>query len=197
MIATISGTVSTTTQQTIIIQYHGIGFELSVAHPYSYQPQQSVTLYTHLHWNQEQGPSLFGFQSELEKATFLLIISCSGVGPKMALTILQQLDPAIFLQAIHEHNIDTLSSIHGIGTKKAEQLAVTLKHKVDKLLQQHPQLATTSLGVFKDLTDTLNSLNYSSIEIKSVTNYLKETSIDINIPFDQLLRKALIFLAKK
>ena len=89
---------------------------------------------TYMHWNQDNGPTLYGFNSILEKTVFLLIISCSGIGPKIGLAVLHHLEPATFVQAIIEENIKVLSSISGIGAKKAEQICVALKHKVAKLL---------------------------------------------------------------
>lgn len=198
MIATISGTITHKTKQSITVIQHGIGFELLVATPEVFQIKEQVNLQTHMHWHQEQGPTLYGFHTALEKQTFLLIISCSGIGPKIALTVLQGLEPAIFLQAVHDSDIKTLSSVNGIGAKKAEQMALHLKGKVTPLLELHPEaLGGSSLGVWKDLNETLNSLNYSPSEIKLATNYLKENNINSDISLDQALRKALTFLAKK
>lgn len=199
MIATISGIITSINEQCLVIEQSGIGYELNVPTAGTFNLQQQVTLQTYLHWNQESGPSLYGFQSTLEKITFLLIISCSGIGPKIGLTVLNQMDPAIFLQAILEENIKTLSSINGIGAKKAEQMTVALKHKVAKLLKDQPSLAESSksLGAWKDLIDTLSSLSYSPVEIKSAMSFLKESNLDSSTPLSQLLRKALAFLAKK
>ena len=197
MIATISGIITHISEQQLVVEQAGIGFELHVATAGTFNLQQQVTLQTYLHWNQENGPTLYGFNSALEKTTFLLIISCSGIGPKIGLAILNQLDPAIFLQAILEENIKTLSSISGIGAKKAEQICVALKHKVAKLLKDQPSLtaSSASLGVWKDLMDTLSSLSYSPTEIKAAMNFLKESNLDSATPLSQLLRKALAFLA--
>lgn len=199
MIATISGIITSISEQTVVIEQAGIGFELSVATPLSFTLQQQVTIQTYLHWNQENGPTLYGFNSVIEKTVFLLIISCSGIGPKIGLAVLHHLDPATFLQAIVEENIKVLSSISGIGAKKAEQISVALKHKVAKFLKDQPELtsSSTSLSTWKDLTDTLTSLGYNPTEIKSVTNFLKENNIDSTVPFGTILRKALAFLASK
>ena len=199
MIATISGTITTINEQSIIIEQAGIGFELFIANPFAFSLQQTATLQTYLHWHQENGPTLYGFNSSIEKTVFLLIISCSGIGPKIGLTILNKLEPATFLQAIVEENLEVLSSISGIGTKKAEQICVALKHKVAKLLKEQPTLtnASTSLSAWKDLNDTLTSLGYSNTEIKSVTNFLKESNVDNATPFSTILRKSLAFLAAK
>lgn len=199
MIASISGIITSINDQQIIIEQQGIGFELSVATPSSFSVQQKITLQTYLHWNQEHGPSLYGFNSISEKTVFLFIISCSGIGPKIGLAVLNHLDPATFLQAIIEENIKVLSSINGIGTKKAEQICVTLKHKVSKFLKDEPNLlqSSTSLANWKDLTDTLTSLGYSPTEIKSATSFLKESNVDSTTPFGSILRKSLAFLASK
>ena len=199
MIATISGIITACGEQYVIIEQAGIGFELFVANPSAFSLQQQITLQTYLHWNQENGPTLYGFNSTIEKAVFLLIISCSGIGPKIGLAVLNHMDPATFVQAIVEENIKVLSSISGIGAKKAEQICVALKHKVAKLLKDQPDLtaSSTSLSTWKDLTDTLSSLGYSPSEIKSVTNYLKENGLDATVPFGTILRKALAFLATK
>lgn len=199
MIATISGLVNTINEQNIIVEQAGIGFELFVATPYSFSLQEKVDLQTYLHWNQENGPTLYGFRNHIEKTVFLLIISCSGIGPKIGLAILNQLEPSIFLQAIVEENLQTLSSISGIGSKKAEQICVALKHKVAKLLKEQPILSTSSasLSAWKDLHDTLTSLGYSPAEIKSVTGFLKDSNLDATTPFSTILRKSLAFLATK
>ena len=199
MIATLSGIIKTIDEQTIVIEQAGIGFELCVATPLSFSINQQVTVQTYLHWNQDNGPTLYGFNSTIEKMVFLLIISCSGIGPKIGLAVLNHLDPATFLQAIIEENIKVLSSISGIGAKKAEQISVALKHKVAKLLKDQPSLTSSSasLSMWKDLTDTLASLGYSPSEIKSVMNFLKESNLDATTPLSQLLRKSLAFLSSK
>lgn len=199
MIATLCGTIKSINESTIILEQSGIGFEIFVATPFSFSLNQEITLQTYLHWHQEHGPTLYGFNSALEKTVFLLITSCSGIGPKIGLAILHQLEPTIFLQAIVEENLETLSSISGIGTKKAEQICVSLKHKVIKMLKHEPSLTATAtpLTTWKDLTDTLHSLGYSNAEIKSVTTFLKETHVDAQTPFSTILRKSLAFLTKK
>ena len=199
MIATISGIITSVCEQQIVIEQAGIGFEIFVATPTSYTIQQQITLQTYLHWNQENGPTLYGFHTVIEKMIFLLIISCSGIGPKIGLAVLHHLEPATFLQAILEENIKVLSSISGIGAKKAEQISVALKHKVAKLLKDQPDLtsSSTTLSNWKDLTDTLTSLGYSPSEIKAATNFLKESNVDTSTPLSTILRKTLAFLATK
>lgn len=77
-----------------------------------------------MHWNQDQGPTLFGFQSQIEKQTFMMIISCSGIGPKMALSILEQTSAGSFLEMIVENDVKALSNLKGIGAKSRATLFI-------------------------------------------------------------------------
>ena len=197
MISSISGKIVSINEHKIQILQGAIGFEVSCPHAPALTVNQEVQLQTYMHWNQEQGPSLFGFEQNLDKDVFLLIISCSGIGPKLGLSILTQLDSLTFLHCIVDENIDQLSKLKSIGAKKAEQLCLALRNKAPKLLKAHPQLATqTPMGLWTDLQETLTSLNYSPAEIKQTTSMLKDKMASTSPTLDQLLRKALKILAK-
>ncbi|MBM18308.1 MAG: hypothetical protein CL947_04545 [Epsilonproteobacteria bacterium] len=198
MISSLFGTITAIDSHKVCLMQNNIGFEIFCPQTQTLSLQQEVTLHTYLHWNQEQGPSLFGFLQSLDKDVFLLVISCSGIGPKMGLSILEQLDASQFLQLIIEENITELSKLKSIGAKKAEQLCISLRTKAPKLLKSHPQLATkTPIGLWNDLNETLTSLNYSTMEIKQATSILKDEVKETTPSFDLLLRKALQILAKK
>ena len=196
MISIISGSIADIQTNAITISQAGIGFQCFTTQTSQYQQNQQITFYTYMHWNQDQGPSLFGFQTKLEKETFMLIISCSGIGPKMGISILEQMDPSMFLQAIIENDVKTLNNLNGIGTKKAEQLCLSLQSKAKILVGKHPTLHTGSLGIWKDVEETLSSLNYAPHEIKQVSSQLKKDGV-AQSSFDHILRKALTLLAQK
>lgn len=196
MISLISGSIADIQKNAIIILQSGIGYQCFTTETTQYQKDQSITFYTYMHWNQDQGPSLFGFQTQLEKETFMLIISCSGIGPKMGMSILEQMSPNTFLQAIIENDVSALNNLNGIGTKKAEQLCLSLQSKAKKTVAAYPALQSGSLGIWKDIEETLSSLNYSPQEIKQVSSQLKKDSI-AQSSFDLVLRKALTLLAQK
>lgn len=178
-----------------------IGYGVCVAQSHMFLQDTDVMVYTYLHWNQEQGPSLFGFLSELEKNVFMLIIGCSGIGPKIALAILGELTPTQFLQAIQEGNTKALSAVSGIGPKKAEQIILHLKDKVSKLIQTQMITGTESESVvleqWNNISQVLQSLNYSKGEIEAAMRHVGRESTGKHIPFEELLRKALSFLSKK
>jgi Holliday junction DNA helicase RuvA len=166
---------------------------------------QSVTLYTYMHWNVENGPSFFGFKSEFERLVFLLIIECPKIGPSLALNILSQLKPGLFLEAITSQNEAMLSSLHGIGAKKAEQLIVELKHKVQKLFRSGnipvsiDDNTQNNFLQWQQVSEVLQSLNYGKQEISTVFTQLtkKYAQSAEQATIEQIVRSALSLLSKK
>ena len=199
MLHSIAGSISTVCDNLIVVTVSGIGWGIQVANPTAYMVGQSVNLELYMHWNAENGPSLFGFSSALEKKVFLLITSISGVGPKIGLAILGQLGPREFIQAVSAGNESALSAVSGIGPKKAEQIVFALKGKVAQLLQDGDIIGAQADGLehWNNLTQVLKSLNYSRNEITSTLKYLSDQGLSAGLPFDQLMRQALSFLAKR
>ena len=199
MLSHLHGTVTHITDQLVIIDVNGIGFELHITQPGTLSLNKPAKLITYLHWNQEQGPSLFGFHHEQEKNTFTLIISCSGIGPKIALAVLRDLGATHFLQAVNSHNIEALSSVSGIGAKKAEQMIVALKGKVSKLIASGSIDFDGATTLWKDVNDALLSLNYSRPEISRAVSILKIDSAktETSPTFEIMFRKVLALLSKR
>lgn len=198
MIRTVNGTVQAVTDQDITVNIGPIGLALQVPNPSQFQVGAAITVATYLHWNQEQGPSLFGFVDELDRAVFLLIISCAGIGPKIALAALGQLGSANILIALQTSNEKVLSQVSGIGAKKAEQIIAHLRHKADKVAKNFTGAVTgKTVTQWDDVTQALTSLNYTRAEIANTMQHLGQRYADVQLPFDQLIRHALSFLAKK
>lgn len=198
MLSSITGKITAYEPGSIVIETANIGFLLNVPATLSCTLDQQITVQVYMHWNQEQGPALYGFQTEMDKRVFLLVISCSGIGPKIALAVLSDIGSASFVRAVQQGDADALSSVSGIGQKKAEQMIVQLKHKIDKFIKTH-----TLIDQHADIMDVhsvsqvLTSLNYSRNEIHAAINWLKEQNKEMQVPFDKLVRQALSFLAKK
>lgn len=198
MFNTIAGKITAVDDYCVTVETGNIGFAVMVPSTAPCIIGNSTKLFVHMHWNAEQGPSLYGFGTELDKMVFLLIISCAGIGPKIALTALGQLGSAAFVQAIEQGNEKVLSSISGIGAKKAEQMIVHLKHKVAKLIKTGVQFeGAEHIMDLQNVSEVLVSLNYSRQEITDTLSWLKEQNKGIEISFDKLVRQALSFLAKK
>ena len=197
MIDYLIGKVKDVKEKTITLLVSGIGFQLQTPHPENFIKDKEIELYTYLHWNQEKGPSFFGFKEELEKIVFLMIIECPKIGPGIAINILSQLNASQFLEIINSQNEKALSGINGIGSKKAEQIIVQLKHKVSKLLISGKLPAQTQQDFvqWQNISDVLITLNYSKQEIAKTMQYLTEKYAGQNIMLDQLIRSALKFLS--
>lgn len=198
MIYTITGVIKAQYDQALLIDIGSIGLLVQVPQGSNYQVDSIITLHTYFHWNQEQGPSLFGFASDIEREVFLLIISCSGIGPKIGLAVLAQIGSQSFIRAIQQENVAALSKVSGIGAKKAEQIIVQLKHKVAHLIKLGVQLDDGGdIESWHTIGEVLESLNYSRNEINLVMKHLKQEYPNTQLPFDQLMRHALSFLSKK
>ncbi|MFZ5953776.1 MAG: Holliday junction branch migration protein RuvA [Candidatus Dependentiae bacterium] len=197
MIHTLQGTITHKTEYALTIMTNAIGFAVTVPNPDLYEIGNTVTFHIYFHWNQEQGPSLFGFKTEIEKKLFELIISCSGIGPRIGIALLAAMSPSEFVGAIQKGDESALSSVNGIGTKKAEQIIVALKHKVAKLAFEPDFKRDNSGAARHQVSEVLKSLNYSKTEIHAAMNYLQEPGISEATTFDALMRKALAYLAKK
>ncbi len=197
MISSISGVVTRIFESRIVVVQAGIGFEMLCPTAEQIKLHDQVTLHVYLHWSQEHGPSLYGFENNLQKDLFLLLIDCQGIGPKLAISMLQQSQPKHLLEMIAQDNASGLSQMKGLGAKKAEIVCLHLKNKVPKLLLEYPDLESTKLKPWNDLHETLVSLNYSMSEVKQATAMVKEMVKNEQVPFELLLRKALVVLSKK
>lgn len=199
MLDYISGTVHKIHDKSATILVNGLGLLLNIPQVHNLKEGKKTELFAYMHWNSEKGPSLYGFQTELERTTFLMIIDCPKIGPSIALTILSQIQAPQFLEIITSQNEKALSSINGIGAKKAEQLITSLKHKVSKLIEKG--IAVTAVQQdfvqWQNISDVLASLNYSRQEISGAMKYLTETYANENHPLDQLIRAALGYLNKQ
>ncbi len=132
MIEYISGKIISNKSTEIILETNGFGYNIKVSLNTAQKlpaPGSPATLKTYLHVR-ENGIQLFGFAEEQERDLFLGLLSISGVGPKLALTLLSGLTVEQIQKAIHTQDVKALSSISGIGKKTAQRLIVELKDKI-------------------------------------------------------------------
>lgn len=198
MIARLRGEVIEKSPQALTLDVQGVGYSISVVDEYSYALNQPVDLHTYYHWNQEQGPQLFGFTTALQKTVFGSILSCSGCGPKIGLAVLAHMSAQAFLQAVSLADTKALNAVSGIGQKKAELMIMQLKDKVTKIAPSEGGLEeNATLKKIKQVHEVLASLHYKQAEINSALEYLNKQMVVESAPFDELLRKGLSFLAKR
>ena len=198
MIQYISGTIKEVLDQAVIVDIGALGLYVAVPSSIKFHSGQKITLSIYMNWNTETGPSLFGFEHEFERTIFMLVIGCSGIGPKIGLAILAHLGAEGFIETVSAGDERALSKVNGIGPKKAEQIIVQLKHKVSQLISSGSGCPDDSKAkTWQEVSQALESLHYTRTEISQAMQHLTAHYAASNLPFDQLLRQALSFLSKK
>ena len=134
MYAYINGTVTERSENTVVLDVGGVGYELFVsantAEACSVGEQK--LLYTHLGVKEDE-MSLYGFADKSEKKLFLLLVSVSGIGPKLAMSILGGMKTSELTKQITMGNSAALGCIKGVGKKTSERIVIELKDKLDPL----------------------------------------------------------------
>jgi Holliday junction DNA helicase RuvA len=174
MIATLEGILEYRGNDSVIINVGGIGFRVYVSGSTFSQlgtVKGKVSLYTHLHVR-EDNISLYGFASNEELALFKNLISVSGVGAKVALTLLSALNPEQVVMAIASGDIDLISKAPGIGKKMAGRLIVELKGKLEK---EWTETALPLAPESADVIAALTGLGYSLTEATRAISKLPDS----------------------
>ena len=169
MIAHLHGTLLKKATHCIIIANAGIGYEVFVPLSTFYalpEMNEEVSLHIHTHVR-EDAILLFGFQTPLEKDIFLMLISVSGIGPKLAINILSGIGPDDLLGAIARKDAVRLQSIPGVGKKTAERIALELGEKAQIMAgDTKPTVPRAVFDVDKKILDdavsALLNLGYSA-----------------------------------
>lgn len=133
MIAFLVGTIEQKYENTLLMDVNGVGYELLISNNTLVSlPMEGETakVLTYLQISENAGVCLYGFANEEEKMMFLKLISVSGVGPKMAITILSGMKLSDLMVAIATEDCNLLSKIKGLGKKTAERICLELKDKV-------------------------------------------------------------------
>jgi Holliday junction DNA helicase RuvA len=192
MIANLKGTVSATGKDFVVIQVGGVGFQVFVPQTVlsgASHPGQGLTLYTHLHVRENE-LTLYGCESEEELALFRLLLSVSGIGPKVALAILSSLPPDRLQAAIAQEDVTVLARVPGIGPKTAKKLVFSLKDKVEAQLPAGaPVPALTEADT--DLIAALTTLGYSLAEAQEAIRALPAGPLSL----EEKVRLALTYFA--
>ncbi len=173
----------------LVVEAAGVGYELQAPMSTFYQlPDlgKEVTLYTHL-VVREDAQLLYAFMHKKERSLFRALIKISGVGPKLALTILSGVEPDTFVQCVMDNDIRTLVHLPGIGRKTAERLLLEMKNR---LKDWETESITTCDS--KDAVSALLALGYKPQEANRAIAKYK----DKNLSSEELIKLALQEIAK-
>jgi Holliday junction DNA helicase RuvA len=196
MISHVSGTVDNIEGNKIVIDVAGVGYSVHVPATYFSKPPKigdQVKLFTH-QVVREDLLALYGFQSKGERRLFETLLSVSGIGPKGALSIISEIPMDKLITAIVHGNVETISSVKGIGRKTAEKMIIELKEKVAKSYAVDPaRIQSGAPGddeTIKDSVSALMTLGYSSQEARKA---IERSGVDMSgkLRVEEVVRKAL------
>lgn len=181
MITFLIGEIEEKRENLLVLNVGGVGYELIVSNnTLSFVPNLGeVTKILTYMAVREDGVFLFGFSSVEEKELFLKLISVTGIGPKLAITILSGLTISNLITAIISGDIRLLSNIKGLGKKTAERLCLELKDKISPLGVMRDDIMTSvevdDPDVVETASDTLIALGINKTEAYKLAKINYET----------------------
>ena len=191
MFSFITGVVEEKGNNIAVINCNGVGFELIVSDATIFElPEVGgvATIYTYMAVR-EDAITLFGFASRDEKSTFLKLISVSGIGGKVAITMLSSMPYNDLIDAIVTGNIRALSSVKGLGKKTAERIIVELKNSFDDLqlsmLAPNREIRTSS-----SIEEAIDALVAMGLTRQDATQVVKSVATT-NDKTEDLIKKSL------
>jgi len=191
MIGSLIGLIKEKKPSLLLLEVNGVGYEINVPLSTSFQlPKngESAYLLTHLVVREDQH-TLYGFATEEERKLFRTLIKISGVGAKMALTILSGINVNGFVQAVINEDIDTLVHLPGIGKKTAERLIVEMKDRIEGITDNLESSAssTSENNTAIEARNALVNLGYKNNEAKKILDNIDTNGLSV----EELLRQAL------
>ena len=193
MIAHLRGKLISKHPNQAIVEAGGVGYDVTISVPtFSELPALTteVSFFIHTHVR-EDALALFGFLRAQEKQLFEKLLSVSGIGPKLAITILSGMAADAMVAAIKSNNVASLTRIPGIGKKTAERMVLELRDKLDAFGVAPETVAASP--VEEDVISALVNLGYQRPMAERALAKLGNVSAE---SFDALFRKAMAALAK-
>jgi holliday junction DNA helicase RuvA len=193
VIAHLRGQILTKTPNSVVVECGGVGYELAISvATYSEIGGEGKEVRLHVHTHvREDALSLFGFAELAEKRLFEKLLTISGIGPKLAITVLSGINAKRLVGAIRSGDHATLTKIPGIGKKTAERVVLELKDKLDDMAGFVPADAPVSLGgIADDVLSALVNLGYARPAAqKAVEAAAKDASVSGD--FEKLFRASM------
>ena len=162
----------------IVIDVHGVGYQVVFANPYRLQDSLKKQIKVLVQQVvREDSITLYGFISSEERELFQRLISVSGIGPKSAMSILANDDTEGFMNAIESGNVTYLTKFPGVGKKTAQQIILDLKGKFEALPEETTKaVISTNQATLEEAKEALLGLGYSAKEITKIWKSLEAAS---------------------
>ena len=171
MIYSLNGQIILIKNDFVVVDVASIGYKVFVGSlALELKNKQNIFLYTY-QAVRENALDLFGFKTEAELSLFELLISISGIGPKVALGILSVTTPASLKRAVISENTDELTKVSGIGKKNAQKIIIELANKVDKIEIENENNDDFDLETY----ETLEALGFDRGQIRTALSEITAT----------------------
>jgi len=196
MIAHLRGTLLTKHPNQVVVETAGVGYEVNISIPtFSELPANGAEVALHIHTHvREDVIALYGFLRPAEKALFEKLMTVSGIGAKLAITILSGMAADDMAAAIRGNDLARLTKIPGIGKKTAERMVLELRDKLPPVSGTARLAASPISAVEEDVLSALVNLGYQRAAAeKSLASVLKNGKSG---SFDAMFREALAVLSK-
>ena len=191
MISSLTGKIKHLSTSNLVVDISGVGISVNVPARVAAQTNlgSAIELHTYL-VVREDALTLYGFLDLIDRNFFELLLSVTGIGPKVAQAILSINDAAGVAQAISTGDLKTLESIPGLGKKGAQRLVLELKDKVATYLQHESKSANQ---ISNQVEVALQGLGYSVKESKEVTSQIRNQIDENNLDLSGAIKLALQF----
>jgi holliday junction DNA helicase RuvA len=193
MIAHLRGKLIARHPNQAVVEVGGVGYEVAITIPtFSELPPlgSEISLHIHTHVREDQ-IALYGFLRVEEKHLFEKLLIVSGIGPKLAITILSGMSADEMVNSIRGNDIARLTKIPGIGKKTAERMVLELRDKLPVAGVEAAAVIPSLSGVQEDVLSALLNLGYQRATAEKALNAVEKTG-----PFETVFRAALGALAK-
>jgi holliday junction DNA helicase RuvA len=199
MIAHLRGTLLSKHPNQAVVEAAGVGYDVTISVPTFSDlpgPGSAVALHIHTHVREDQ-IALYGFLRPAEKLLFEKLITVSGIGPKLAITILSGMAADEMVGAIRGNDIARLTRIPGIGKKTAERMVLELRDKLPQPVTDSAPVAPSLSAIEEDVVSALINLGYQRVAAEKVLDLVKrDKDKNKDGSFDALFRGALAALSK-
>lgn len=197
MIYNITGILKEKNPTSVFLNVNGVGLELRIPiSTFEKLPalEKQCTLFTHLYLNLNQDEvRLYGFSTLAEKTVFIRLIAISGIGPKIALSIISSMNINMFIKAILNEEDGLLARVPGIGKKTALRIIIELKDDVAQFAQLIDSTDRLDMdSSFIEVEKALIALGYNSKDVHKV--YHKMSDEDKQQPVEQQIKKVIRLL---
>jgi len=195
MIAHLRGTLLEKHPNAVVIDVHGVGYELAIpVSAYSSLPDKGAPVQLHVYTHvREDAISLYGFPAAVDKTLFEKLIAVSGIGPAVAIKAMGGMTAADLASAIRSGAIEQLVRIPGVGKKTAERMVLELRDKLDLVgLPARAEAATAKSAFAANEEDVISALmNFGATRAAGEAAVVKARSATEPNDFDALFRRAL------